>query len=551
MEKRYAIGLDYGTLSVRALLLDMDSGEEAGTAVYEYPHGVVSGSLPDGSPIPPEYALAVPEDYLQGLSQVVRDLLRESGAVPESVKGIGLDATSATVIPADKSGMAISMLPGFESSPHAYIKLWKHHGAKKYAEKMYSLADNWKEEWLTLVGGKVSCEAFLPKTLETQEEDEAVYKRCHTFLEVGDWLTWYMTGECVRSTSMAGCNSFYQRGIGYPDEDFLRKIMQESEPVTRKYKGRFVALGGCVGRLTQRAPDRMGLLPGVPVAAAMIDSHAAVGGAGADRVGDVTAVMGTSACYLLNSHTGEGIPGIYSCAYEAHIPELFGYEGGQSCVGECLEWFVDNCVPESYMKEAGQAGIGIHELLQRKAAAIRPEQRRLVVLDWWNGVRSPLMRPELTGVMTGLTIYTKTEEMYLALMEGICFGARVIVDTFRDSGHSVERLIAAGGIPMKSPLMMQMLADICGTEVRVCESRQSSARGSAIMGAAVADGTEKTSRILKDWIHKLGAGTSAVYDPDCGNRAVYEEKYRKYIRLKKIFENIDSKGLLNGEEDKK
>lgn len=542
MERRYAIGLDYGTLSVRALLLDIDSGEEAGTAVYEYPHGVISGKLPDGSPIPPEYALAVPEDYLSGLGQVVRDLLKQSSVPPESVKGIGLDATSATVVPVDESGTAISMLPGFGSRPHAYIKLWKHHGAKQYADKMYSLADNWKEDWLALVGGKVSCEAFLPKTLETQGCDEAVYKRCHTFLEVGDWLTGYMTGECVRSESMAGCNSFYQRGIGYPDEDFLRKIMKESEPVTRKYKGRFAALGGCVGWLTQGAADSMGLLPGVPVAAAMIDCHAAVVGAGADRVGDVTAVMGTSACYLLNSHTGEGIPGIYSCTYEAHIPEMFGYEGGQSCVGECLEWFVDNCVPESYVKEAKQAGIGIHELLQSKAAAIRPEQCSLVVLDWWNGVRSPLMRPELTGVITGMTIYTKTEEMYLALMEGICFGAKVILDTFLDAGHTVERLIAAGGIPMKSPMMMQMLADICGTEVRVCESRQSSARGSAIMGAAVAAECENTSRMLKDWIHKLGAGTSAVYDPDYGKRAVYEEKYRKYMRLKEIFENIDSNG---------
>ena len=540
MARRYAIGLDYGTLSVRALLLDIDSGEEAGTAVYEYPHGVLSGKLPDGSPIPPDYALAVPEDYLSGLGQVVRDLLRQTGVPPEAVKGIGLDATSATVVPVDKSGTAISMLPGFESSPHAYIKLWKHHGAKSYADKMYTLADNRKEDWLTLVGGKVRCEAFLPKTLETQGSDEAVYKCCHTFLEAGDWLTWYMTGECVRSESMAGCNSFYQPGIGYPDEEFLRKIMKESEPVTRKYKGRFVPLGGCVGRLTQRAADSMGLLPGVPVAAAMIDCHAAVAGAGADRVGDVTAVMGTSACYLLNSHTGEGIPGIYSCTFEAHIPEMFGYEGGQSCVGECLEWFVENCVPESYVKEAKQAGIGIHELLQRKAAAIQPEQCRLVVLDWWNGVRSPLMRPELTGVITGMTIYTKTEEMYLALMEGICFGAKVILDTFRDAGHSVERLIAAGGIPMKSPMMMQMLSDICGMEVRVCESRQSSARGSAIMGAAVADECEKSTRKLKDWIHKLGAGTSAVYNPDYGKRAVYEKKYRKYIRLKEIFENIVS-----------
>lgn len=551
MERRYTIGLDYGTLSVRALLLDMDSGEETGTTVYEYPHGVLSGSLPDGSPIPNDYALAVPEDYIEGLGHVVKDLLTECNVNPEEIKGIGLDVTSATVIPVDKSGTPISMLPGFENRPHAYIKLWKHHGAKKYADEMDRVAEGWKEEWLNIYGGKISCETFIPKTLETQDCDEEVYKRCSTFLEVGDWLTWYMTGECVRSASMAGCNSFYQRGIGYPKDEFFQEVMQGAESVTRKYRGRFAALGSCVGRLTEQAAEQMGLLPGIPVAASMIDSHASVVGAGADRVGDLTAVIGTSACYLLNSHTGEGIPGIYSNTYEAHIPKMFGYEGGQSCVGECLKWFVDTCVPEDYVREAKREGMTIHELLQNKAAQIRPEDCKLSVLDWWNGVRSPLMRPELTGVIAGLTIHTKTEEMYLALMEGICFGAKVILETFYDAGHPVERFFAAGGIPMKSPMMTQMLADICGMEIRVCESRQSSARGSAIMGAAVADGTEKSSRMLKDWIHKLGAGTSVIYYPNYANRVIYEEKYKKYIKLKEIFENLHDNRKDTGRDNRK
>lgn len=541
MERRYTIGLDYGTLSVRALLLDLDNGQEAGTAVYEYPHGVLSGHLPDGSPVPAEYALAVPDDYLQGLHQVVKKLLDQCKVRPEAVKGIGLDVTSATVIPVDESGVPIASIPGFEGRPHAYIKLWKHHGAKEYAKKMYNLAKERNEEWMNTYGGKISCETFIPKTLETQACDADVYKKCNNFLEVGDWLTWYMTGECTRSAPMAGCNSFYRRENGYPSEAFFKAVAAGSEPVTRKYKGRFARLGECVGYLTDEAAGAMGLRPGIPVAAAMIDCHAAVVGVGADQEGDLTAVLGTSACYLLNTSSKEGIPGIYSNAYEAHIPGMYGYEGGQSCFGECLSWFTENCVPESYTKEAAANGVAIHELLQKKAQAIKPEQCRLTVLDWWNGVRSLLMRPELTGVVAGLTIHTKPEEMYLALMEGICFGARLILETFYDAGHPVKRFFAAGGISGKSPVLMQMMADICGLEVRVCGSSESSARGSAIMGAAAADQEEENPRgTLKDWICRLGAGTSTVYIPNLTYREIYEEKYKKYLQLNKIFENIDS-----------
>jgi len=546
MEKQYALGLDYGTLSVRGILLDMDTGEEAAVESFEYPHKVLSKRLPDGTSIPHEYALAVPQDYLEGLGKVVRSLLKNHEVKPEQIRGIGMDVTSASVIPVNEEGKAMSMVPGFESHPHSYIKLWKHHGAKEYALRMERTARARGEEWLSLVGGNISCEMFIPKTLETQEEDPEVYERCSTFLEVGDWLTWYMTGTCTRSASMAGCNSYYRRGIGYPSEDFFQAMNPEAEPVTKKYKGTFIALGKRAGYLTEKAAEVMGLIPGIPVASPMVDSHASVVGAGADRVGDMTAVIGTSACYLMNSHTGEGIPGIYSSVYEAHIPDLFGYEGGQSCVGECLDWFVKNCVPASYEKEAKEQGISIHGLLQDKIKDMKPEDWKIMALDWWNGVRSPLMRPELTGVMVGLTIHTKPEEIYRALLESLCFGARIIIDTFYEAGHPVERLFATGGIPGKSPLMMQMLADICGIEIQVCESRLASARGSAIMGAAVSDVTEQTARALKDWIHKLGSPMEAAYYPNYQRRDIYEERYRQYRRLADIF---SQQGLVRQEDE--
>lgn len=535
MERQYAIGLDYGTLSVRGILLDMESGEEVGVESFDYPHGVVSHRLPDGTEIGQDYALAVPEDYLEGLGKVVKGLLKRCEVKPEQIKGIGLDVTSATVIPVDDKGTPVSMLPGFGNRPHSYIKLWKHHGAVKWSDRMEEAARERGEEWLPLSGGKIRCEMFIPKALETQAMDPEVYRKCGAFLEVGDWLTWYMTGVCTRSMSMAGGNSLYQRGSGYPSEEFFKAAFPDQEPVTRKFRGTMIPLGRRAGRLVREAAEAMGLLCGTPVASPMVDSHAAVVGAGADRAGDMTAVMGTSACYLMNSHTGEGIPGIYSSAYEAHIPEMFGYEGGQSCVGECLDWFVSNCVPSVCEREAEEKGISVHALLQNKVSGMEPEAWRLMALDWWNGVRSPLMRPELTGVITGLTIHTKPEEIYRALMEAVCFGAKGIVEAFCKGGHPVERLIATGGIPAKSPLLMQMLADICGMEVQVCRSKMASARGSAIMGAAVSDGTEQSARALKDWIRKLGSPAEVIYRPDYLRRGIYEARYGQYCRLADYF----------------
>jgi L-ribulokinase len=533
MEKRYSIGVDFGTLSVRALIADMDTGEEKGTAVCEYPHAVMTEKLPDGTKLPKNFSLAYPEDYLKGMTAAIREAMRESGIGKDLIKGIGVDATSASVLPIAESGEPLCMLPEFVSRPHAYIKLWKHHGAAAQAQRMSAAAQARHDDWISYYGGNVSPELFLPKALETEEEDPEVWNRAYRYLEVGDWITRVLTGEDVRSMPMAFCNSFYRKGSGYPPEDFWKEIAPAQEPVTRKIFGRLIPIGGIAGKLTEEAAAGLGLHAGTPVAASLIDSHASVPGCGADRAGDMVLVIGTSVCYMMNTEKGHGIPGIYSGTEEANIPGLFGYEGGQSSGGDSLEWFVKRAVPAEYEREAAEEKISIHEYLTRKASALAPGESGLIALDWWNGVRSPFMDPKLTGVMTGLTLHTKPEELYRAMIESVCFGGRRVLDLFGDNGVEVKRIIAGGGIARKNPMMMQIMADVLNREISVCRSRNLSALGSAIAGACAAEGGT-----AEDCLKAVGAmhsETDRTYRPEKKNAEIYENLYRRFLSLSDYF----------------
>ncbi len=523
--ERYALGLDYGTLSARALLVNTETGEEKATAVYVYPHGVMSRELPDGTPLPPNYALAHPTDYLQALKSVIREVMATSGISQEQLVGIGIDATSSSLVPVDEAGTPLCFLPGFEQNPHAYIKLWKHHGqaALELADRLVAVAEARSEGWRSRYGGKFNGESLVPKSLETAAVAPEVYARCHRLLELGDWLTRVLTGEDVKSRSMAACNSLYDDESGFPSPEFFGEVLPAAEGLGDKYASRIVPLGGSVGGLTAGMAEELGLCPGTPVSAAMIDCHAAVPGCGAGEDGDLVMVLGTSSCFLLNTSHKEGIPGISSVAYEAHIPGLYGCEGGQSCVGDSFQWFVENCVPQSTLEAARQAGQDIYSYLEEKAAALLPGESGLLALDWWNGVRTPLLDYELSGALFGMELSTTPEEMYRALVEAACFGAKQIVDLYEESGRPVKRLLASGGLAYKNKMMMQILADVCQKEVAVSASKEPCALGSAVMGAYAADGKDFHQRMAL-----MCPPPQTVYRPDAARGEIYRQLYREY-----------------------
>lgn len=524
--KQYALGLDFGTLSVRALFLDLNTGEEAAVTEYSYPHGVMTECLPDGTKLPPDFALEHPQDFLDGLTAVVREGMAKLGLRPEQVVGIGLDVTSATALPVDEAGEPLCFRPEFAGRPQAWMKLWKHHGAGEMAQRLLAAATELNEPWLPYCGGSISSELFIPKAIELAVKDPEVFNRTYNLLEAADWLTWKLTGRMVRSISMAGCNSMYRMDTGYPSKACCMKAYPEAENVPDKLKGDMLPLGSCVGGLLPEMAKKLGLRPGTPVGVGHIDSHVGAIGCGASKEGDMVAVIGTSACCLLNARDGSGIEGIYSAAQDANIPGLFGYEGGQNCVGDMFAWFVDNCVGMACYQAAQGEGKDIYTYLEEKAAALKPGESGLLALDWFNGVRSPLMDYSLTGTIAGLTIRTRPEEIYRALLESVAFGCKRIMDAFTQAGKPVVRIIAGGGIPMKNRLLMQIYADVCDRDIYLCTSKQSCALGSALLGVAAARrGT------LPELIDKYVKRPEKVYHPIGENVRRYQALYTQYCRL--------------------
>lgn len=527
--KKYALGLDYGTLSVRALLLDLETGAEAATFVYEYPHGVMTETLPDGTVLPPDFALEHPQDFLDGLQVVVRGVMQ--GIEPDQVVGIGVDITSATVVFTDEKGVPLCLKPEFENRPHAWMKLWKHHGALEEAARLQAVAEERGESWLNYYGGWISSELLLPKAVETAVKDPEVFAATYNILEAADWIVWMLTGEMTRSITLAGCNSNYRIDTGYPSAAYFKAAYPEAEKLPEKLVGKMVRLGDVAGYLTEEMAAKLGLMPGTPVGASIVDSHAGVIGCGAASVGDMVSVIGTSANNMLNTEPGPGIPGIQSSCMDSNVPGVYGYEGGQNCVGDAFAWFARNCVPKHYQDAADAAGKPIQAYLTELAEGLAIGESGLMILDWFNGVRAPLMDFSLTAAIVGLTIRTKPEELYRAMLESAVFGNKRIIDTYEAAGHPVKRIIVSGGIPLKNPLMMQIYADVCNRDIYLCGTTQGCALGSAILGASAAGPEHTGCETFEQLTRKYVTLSDVVYHPIAENVARYEKLYRQYLRL--------------------
>lgn len=536
----YALGLDFGTLSVRALFLDLQTGQTHVPAVFEYPHGVMRETLPDGTVLPPDFALEHPQDFRDGLVFVVRNGMKMLGLAPEQVVGIGVDVTSATVLPVDEKGEPLCLKSEYAGRPQAWMKLWSHHAAGAQAQRLQQVAMERKEPWLSYYGGWINSELLIPKAVELAQEDPETFEAAYTILDAADWIVWELTGQLRRSAALAGCNSLYRPDTGFPSRDFFQQVGPEAARLPDKLKGAVLGLGECAGGLLPAMAEALGLVAGTPVAVATIDSHAAVIGCGGVYAGDVVSVIGTSAIYMLNSDSPEGIEGVQSCAWEANVPGLYGLEAGQNCVGEALEWFVCNCVPQSYTDAARAEGKNIHQYLTEKAAGLKPGESGLLALDWFHGVRAPLMDFSLTATLVGLTAQTRPEEIYRALLEAVAFGGRRIVEQFLQAGLPVKRILAAGGIPNKNPLMMQILADVLQRDIYLCPTTQGSALGSALLGAAVAGETCTKCKNLAELAQKYTQLSEKVYHPREENVGIYRQLYAQYLRLSEQMSAMDS-----------
>ncbi|MEI7024875.1 ribulokinase [Paenibacillus sp. y28] len=537
MEKRFAIGVDYGTESGRAVIVDVEHGEELAVHVTPYPHGVIDEVLPvTGRPLGPDWALQHPDDYMEVLRRSIPEVIRLSGIRPEQVIGIGIDFTACTMLPVNESGVPLCMLDGYGDEPHAFVKLWKHHAAQEEADRINERAAARGETFLARYGGKTSSEWMLAKAWQILDEAPAVYEASDRFMEAADWVVLQLTGSGLRNSCCAGYKSLWHKADGYPSPEFLSALDPRlADLAETKLRGAVAPLGTKAGTLLPELAAQLGLPSGVAVAVGNIDAHAAVPGVGATQPGQMVMAMGTSLCHMLLSDKEIHVEGICGVVEDGIVPGLYGYEAGQPAVGDTFAWYVDEAVPEYIRQAAAEEGISVHGLLEQRASRLQPGESGLLALDWWNGNRSVLVDADLSGVLIGMTLQTKPEEIYRALLEATAFGTRKIIDTFEAAGVQVSELFACGGLPQKNKLLMQIYADITGREIKIAASTQTPALGAAMFGAVAAGPEQGGYSSIAEAAAKMARVREETVKPNREHAAVYEELYREYERLHDLF----------------
>jgi L-ribulokinase len=529
--ERFVVGVDYGTLSGRALVVRVSDGAELGTAVHEYRHGVMDRELAaTGEQLPPDWALQDPADYLAVLRTAVPAALQDAGVDPGAVIGIATDFTACTVLPATTDGTPLCLLPGLEGRPHAYPKLWKHHAAQPHADRINALAHERKEPWIARYGGKISSEWQYAKGLQLLEEDPEIYQRADRWIEAADWIIWQLTGSETRNACTAGYKGIWQDGH-YPSREFLAALNPDFAGFADdKLAHPISALGAKAGTLTAEAAGWTGLPEGIAVAVGNVDAHVTAPAAQAVEPGQMVLIMGTSTCHVINSAGLAEVPGMCGVVDGGVIAGQFGYEAGQSAVGDIFGWFIDQAVPAPLRQEAELRGISVHDLLTEQAGALPVGAHGLVALDWEGGNRSVLVDHGLSGVIAGLTLATRPHEIYRALLESTAFGTRIIIESFESSGVPVTGLIVAGGL-LKNQLLMQIYSDVTCRSLSVIDSDQGPALGSAIHAAVAAGAYPDVPTAAQ----VMGKVRHEVYSPIPENSAIYDELYAEYVLLHDYF----------------
>ncbi len=525
------LGIDFGTLSGRAVVVRVSDGAELGTAVQEYRHGVMDETLAaTGEPLPPDWALQDPEDYRDVLREAVPAALAVAGVDPALIVGIGTDFTACTVLPVLADGTPLCQLPGLSGRPHAYPKLWKHHAAQPQADRINALAHERHEPWIARYGGKISSEWQFAKGLQLLEEDPEIYRQTDRWIEAADWIIWQLTGTETRNACTAGYKGIWQDGH-YPSREFLGQLHPGfAHFAADKLEHPVLPLGRKAGSLTAQAAAWTGLPEGIAVAVGNVDAHVTVPAAAAISPGQMVAIMGTSTCHVMNGAKLAEVPGMCGVVDGGIVAGMWGYEAGQSGVGDIFAWFADYAVPGEYRDEAARRGITLHDLLSEEAAKQPAGAHGLIALDWLSGNRSVLVDHHLSGAIVGLTLATRAPDIYRALVEATAFGTRVIIDAFGSNGIPVTDLIIAGGLT-KNEFVLQIYADVTRRPLSLISSEQGPALGSAIH-AAVAAGCYPD---VPAAAQAMGGRHEAVYLPDPVSADVYDRLYAEYLLLHDYF----------------
>src|SRR5665213_1947410 len=528
--RRVSIGIDFGTESGRVLLLDLATGEEIAVREVRYAHGVIDQRLPTNDvPLEPDTALQAPQDYLDVIFQGVPEALADGNVRASEVIGIGVDFTACTVLPTTRDGTPMCAISEWSDHPFSFVKLWKHHTAQPVADRLNEVAHRRGEHFLARYGGRLSAEWYFPKLIETWLRDRPLYDAMDVFVEATDWIVWQLTGSLSRASSTAGYKACWLAGAGLPSREFFEEAYPGFPDPSEKLGTEFFPPGTSAGTLTPEMANRLGLSTDVAVAIGNVDAFVALPAVGVQRPGPFVMVIGTSICDLVLDEHEVQMPGITGVVEDGFIPGFFGYEAGQAAVGDMFAWFGDRLLELD--APSSSTGESWHVALDAEAAVLAPGSSGLVVLDWWSGNRSILGDADLSGVIAGLTLATTRSEIYRALLESVAFGTRRIIENFREHGLTLDEIVACGGIAERSPLMMQLLADITGLSVMVPASSQIPARGSALFGALAAGSSRGGFGDIFEAVTVLKPAVAARYEPRAANKGVYDAVYSAFCGL--------------------
>jgi len=544
MANQYTIGLDYGTNSVRALIVNVANGAEVAAAVWVYRHGTQGVVLSRD----PNLARQHPADYLEGAETTIKQALAMAkknvkGFTPAQVIGIGVDTTGSTPLPVDKAGQPLVFQKKFANNPAALAWLWKDHTSVNEAAEITALAKEIRPQYLAKCGGIYSSEWFWSKLLHCLRTAPAVFNAAHSWVELSDFVPASLTGtehpdKLIAGVCAAGHKAMWNaKWEGYPDTEFLAKLDPKLAQLRSRLTPRVHTIDRAVGGLTPAWAKKTGLTAGIPVAVGAFDCHLGAVGSGVTP-GTLVKIIGTSTCDIsVRENTAElaDVPGVCGIVDGSVLPGYFGIEAGQSAVGDLFNWLVN------YIQPGGKIA-GSHEELTKGALQLQPGESGLLALDWNNGNRTILVDQRLTGLLVGQTLYTTPAEMYRALIEATAFGALTIINRMEEYGVKISQIVNCGGIADKSALVMQIYADVTGRPMKISRSAQTCALGSAIAAAVIAGAHKDYATAQK----KMTGLKPKVYKPNAKNHAVYKEIYALYKELHDAFGTKDWNGNLYG-----
>jgi L-ribulokinase len=534
---KFALGIDYGTESGRVVVVRVRDGQQVGAAVIPYLDGVIDEKLPGGPRLEHDWALQNPQDYFLVVEKGVPKALKAAKVKAEDIVGIGTDFTACTPLPTKKDGTPLCCLPQYKKNPHAWVKLWKHHAAQPEADRINEIGRERDEEFLRLYGGKYSSEWFFSKVLQVLNEAPEIYDAADRFIEGGDWIVWQLTGEEKRNTCTAGYKGMWIRGKGFPSKEFFRALHPRLENVVdEKLTETYYPLGARAGGLTPYWAKKTGLKEGTPVCIGHVDAHVAVPATTVTEPGSLVMIMGTSLCHMLLGTERQVVEGMCGTVDGGIVPGYWGYEAGQAAVGDIFAWFFEHGVPDYIHREARKLKVPFQVALEKRAAALKPGQTGLLALDWWNGNRSILVDVDLSGMMLGMTLATRAEEIYRALIEATAFGTRQITEAFESKGIHVQTLVACGGLPEKNKLLMQIYADVTGREIKLAKELQTaSALGAAMHGAVAAGRAGGGYDTIGEAAKHMAYIQKLTYKPRPENHAIYNQLFKEYQTLHDYF----------------